>query len=160
MILVTVGMQLGFDRLIRAMDALAPELGMKVVAQTGRGEYRPANMEAHQALAPTRFEELASRARVLVSHAGIGTVLTAQRLGKPIVLMPRRADLGEHRNDHQVATVCQLAGRDGILVALGETELGVRIGEALGSKPAPDQPSPKQAQLEAAIRHFITAGSL
>lgn len=37
MILATVGMQLGFDRLIKAMDALAPGLGQPVIAQVGKG---------------------------------------------------------------------------------------------------------------------------
>ena len=83
MILVTVGMQLGFDRLIAAMDRIAPDLGLPVIAQTGKGTYRPQHMDARPRIAPAEFEALVSEARLIVSHAGIGTVLTAPTMSGP-----------------------------------------------------------------------------
>jgi UDP-N-acetylglucosamine transferase subunit ALG13 len=53
----------------------------------------------------------------------MGSILTAIELSKPIVVMPRRAHLGEHRNDHQWATVNRLGEDVGIAVAADETEL-------------------------------------
>ena len=117
MILVTVGTQLPFDRLIRHIDDIAPKLGQPVMAQTGSGGYRPVNCEFRESFAPVEFDTVFRQARVIVSHAGIGTVLTAQRLGKPIIVFPRRAAFGEHRNDHQLASCAQLAGRPGVSVA-------------------------------------------
>lgn len=155
MILVTVGMQLPFDRLIKAMDNLAPHLGMPVVAQTGIGSYVPQHMEARPKISPSEFEDLMREAQLIVSHAGIGTVLTAARLGKPVLLMPHRADLGEHRNDHQLATVRGLAGRKGILIAMDENELGDRIAEGLQYKEIARQESPSVRQLHAALSAFI-----
>lgn len=155
MILVTVGMQLGFDRLIAAMDALAPELAMPVVAQTGKGSYQVRHMEAHPSMAPAAFEALVKAAHLIVSHAGIGTVITAARCRTPIVLMPRRADLGEHRNDHQLATVRQLGGRPGILIASDEGELRARIGEGLALCDWSAQQSPTAARLHQALAAFI-----
>lgn len=155
MIIVTVGMQLGFDRLIAAMDTLAPRLGMPVIAQTGRGSYVPRNMEARQKIAPAEFETLVGEARLIVSHAGIGTVLTAARCKKPILLMPRRADIGEHRNDHQLATVRKLAGRPGIVVASDESELSARIEEGLALDDWTTVPSPTALQLHTALAAFI-----
>jgi Uncharacterized conserved protein len=154
-IIVTVGMQLGFDRLIAAMDALAPELAMPVIAQTGRGSYKPQNMEARVKIAPAEFEALMGEAQLIVAHAGIGTVLTAARCRKPILLMPRRADLGEHRNDHQPATVGKLAGRPGILVAADESELAPRIAEGLAMRELSTTQSPTARQLHGALAAFI-----
>jgi UDP-N-acetylglucosamine transferase subunit ALG13 len=154
-IIVTVGMQLGFDRLIRAMDTLAPTLGMPIIAQTGKGTYRPRNMEARTKIAPAEFEILVGEARLIVAHAGIGTVLTAARCTKPILLMPRRANLEEHRNDHQLATVRKLAGRPGILVAMDETELPERIEEGLALRDHAAAQSPTARQLHAALAAFI-----
>jgi UDP-N-acetylglucosamine transferase subunit ALG13 len=154
-IIVTVGMQLGFDRLIAAMDALAPNLDMPVIAQTGRGSYQPRNMEARSKIAPAEFEALVRKARLIVAHAGIGTVLTAARCGKPILLMPRRADLGEHRNDHQLATVGRLAARPGILVAMDESELAERIAEGLALSDWSAVGSPTARQLHSALAAFI-----
>lgn len=155
MIIVTVGMQLGFDRLIAAMDALAPDLGMPVIAQTGKGTYVPRNMDAREKIAPAEFEALVADARLIVSHAGIGTVLTAARCGKPIVLMPRRADLSEHRNDHQRATVSKLDGRPGILVAADESELAPRIAEGLALQDWTAVRSPTANKLHTALAAFI-----
>jgi UDP-N-acetylglucosamine transferase subunit ALG13 len=154
-IIVTVGMQLGFDRLIAAMDALAPDLGMPVIAQTGKGSYAPRNMEARAKIAPATFETLIGEARLIVSHAGIGTVLTAARCARPIVLMPRRANLGEHRNDHQLATVGKLAGRPGILVAQDESELAPRIAEGLALQDWSSVKSATAQQLHSALAAFI-----
>ncbi|MBU7580279.1 MAG: glucuronosyltransferase [Porphyrobacter sp.] len=155
MILVTVGMQLGFDRLIKAMDRLAPELGQPVIAQTGKGTYTPQHMEARARIAPGEFQGLMQEATLIVSHAGIGTVLTAARVGKPVLLMPRREDLGEHRNDHQLATARSLVGRPGILIAMDESELADRVAEGLQSGPVTAQESPTARQLHAALAAFI-----
>lgn len=159
-ILVTVGMQLGFDRLIEAMDDLTPNLGMDVIAQIGRGEYQPVNMETRIAIAPAEFEALVERCQLIVAHVGIGTVLTAQRFGKPILLMPRKFDHAEHRNDHQVATVKHLQGRSGILVAMDETELKDQIAQGLALSSAGTDPSPTSVQLQAAVASFIENGTL
>ena len=155
MIIVTVGMQLGFDRLIKAMDALAPTLGMPVIAQTGEGSYQTHNMEARAKIASAGFEALLGDARLIVSHAGIGTVLTAARCAKPILLMPRRADLKEHRNDHQMATVRKLAGRPGIVVANDETELPARITDGLALTDFTAVQSPTARALHGALAAFI-----
>ena len=160
MIIVTVGMQLGFDRLIAAMDELAPKLGMPVIAQTGKGSYAPRNMEARVKIAPSEFEALVGDARLIVAHAGIGTVLTAARCAKPILLMPRRADLGEHRNDHQMATVRKLAGRPGIVVANDETELPARIAEGLALTDFTAVQSPTARALHGALAAFIEGRAL
>jgi UDP-N-acetylglucosamine transferase subunit ALG13 len=159
-ILVTVGMQLGFNRLIEAMDRIAPSLGMEVVAQTGRGTYEPQNMQAHASIAPAEFEALVERSHLIVSHAGIGTVLTAQRLGKPIVLFPRRFDQGEHRNDHQLATSRQLQGRPGLLVAFDEAQLAEKIAAGLAIEAGPNLPSKTRTQLTQAVTNFIETGKI
>jgi UDP-N-acetylglucosamine transferase subunit ALG13 len=153
-------MQLGFDRLIAAMDALAPALGQPVIAQIGKGSYRPSNMQARISIAPAEFERLVAEARLIVSHAGIGTVLTAARMGKPVVLVPRRASLGEHRNDHQLATVRQLAGRPGIVVAEDETALADAIAQGLTLEGGAAVQSASALQLHEAVARFIISGTL
>lgn len=160
MILVTVGMQLSFDRLIKSMDEIALSLDMPVIAQTGLGEFNPVNMEAHDRIAPDKFEALVKQSQLIVSHAGIGTVLTAQRFQKPILLVPRRADLGEHRNDHQLATASKLHGRPGVLVAMDEAELHERIIEGLAMENAPSARSENSQRLHQSIAQFIDTGRL
>lgn len=130
MILVTVGTQLPFDRLIRLIDEIAPDLSEPVLAQNGNSKYKPQNIEAIATIRPEEFQLLIKQARLIVSHAGIGTVLTAQRHCKPLVLVPRLAKFGEHRNDHQSATVRALRSRPGIYVAETDAELRALLTNA------------------------------
>lgn len=105
MIFVTTGTQLPFDRLIKAMDEIAPSLnGEEIIAQNIDGNYNPVNFVCYTYIDKSEFEEHCRKARLIVSHAGIGSILTALDFGKPIIIMPRYAYLGEHRNDHQIAT--------------------------------------------------------
>ena len=142
------------------MDALAPSLGMEVIAQVGKGGYQPTHMEARVSIPAAEFEALVERSQLIVSHAGIGTVLTAQRLSKPILLFPRRLEHGEHRNDHQVATVRHLQGRSGLLIAMDESELEAKIAEGLAMDTGSAELSPTARQLREAIAGFIEGGAL
>ena len=129
MILVTVGTQLPFPRLTDAVARWARDAGERTVIQSGApGGGAADGVEIRQSIPPGEFERLFADARVVVGHAGIGTILTAQRIGRPLVLMPRKAALGEHRNDHQVATARHVAGRPGLYVAEDEAALAALLG--------------------------------
>ncbi len=124
MIFVTVGGQLPFDRLIRAVDGWSAARGRTdVEAQIGDGKFEPAHVRYHRFLSPGDFRLAATRADAIVAHAGMGTILLALELGKPILVMPRRAADGEHRNDHQLATARSLSSRGLVTVAADEHEL-------------------------------------
>lgn len=106
MIFVTVGSQLPFDRLIQGMDAWAGKnKEERVFAQIGDSKFKPTFLDYQAGLTAVAFREKFKEADVIVSHAGMGNVLLALELQKPLILMPRRAELKEHRNDHQMATV-------------------------------------------------------
>ena len=154
MIFATVGTQLPFARLIDALDALAQDLGEEVIAQTGPSEGAWPHLDLRDRLAPAEFEALFTAARVVVAHAGIGTILSAKRYGKPLIILPRRHDLGEHRNDHQLATARQVEALPGIHVAWETADLGPLLTRP-DLTPASDVPSPSHAALIARLRGFI-----
>ena len=139
MIFVTVGTQLPFDRLIRAVDGWAAAgAGPEVFAQIGPTSLRPGNIEARPFISPSECRELIHDADVVVSHAGMGTILSALELGTRVLVMPRRAALGEHRNDHQLATARWFAKESSVSVAFDEAELVQKLdqvdGLAVGSR--------------------------
>lgn len=124
MIFVTVGTQLAFDRLISAVDEWAGATsGREVFAQIGPSKVRPRHIEHAQFVSPEECSERMQTADAIVAHAGMGTILTALEIGKPLLVMPRRASLGEHRNEHQLATVRRFADLGKLRVAFDETEL-------------------------------------
>lgn len=124
MILVTVGTELPFDRMVRVVDDWASENGRKdVFAQIGEGGKEPLHIRHVKFLTPPEFRKYFKTARVIVSHAGMGTILSALYYGKPILIMPKKASLGEHRNEHQTATARRMMEISGVNVAFDETEL-------------------------------------
>ena len=130
MILVTVGAQMPFDRLIRAVDSWAGMVGRRdVFAQIGLTGWRPRHIEWAEFLSPADFRAKVESASLLVAHAGMGSILTALELCRPILVMPRRGSLGETRNDHQVATARQFEAQGRIAVAMDELALVRRLNE-------------------------------
>nr|WP_246352004.1 glycosyltransferase [Sphingobium subterraneum] len=136
------------------MDALAPTLSRPVFAQIGTGGYQPLHMDWKASVPAREFDTLLQSADAIVSHAGTGTILLAQKLHKPVVIMARRAAQGEHRNDHQVATAAQMVGRSGIYVADDETGLAEALHRALTVPYVPDSPGDR-TRIKDAIRHFL-----
>jgi len=108
MIFVTVGTQLPFDRLVRAVDEIAPLADEEIFAQTNGGTYMPRNIGYTDSLSAAEFDRMFRQARLIVSHAGMGTILSALMYQKPIAVMPRFAFLGEHRSEHQYATAVKM----------------------------------------------------
>lgn len=108
MIFATVGTQAPFDRFIKLLDEIAPELDEEIIAQTCKGEYYVKNIKTVDFLPPDEFNKLFAKARVIIAHAGMGTIISALKMKKPIIIMPRIASWGEHRNDHQMATAMKL----------------------------------------------------
>lgn len=166
MIFLTVGTHEPFDRLVRAVDEWyqdgknKPELFAQITKRKDSG-YVPGNFEWVERLTPVEFAARFDAANVIVAHAGMGTIISALNAGKPIVVMPRRGHLNETRNDHQFSTVQQLKGRDGIFVAMDETEIGAVIDRALTAADRHSAPPISEFAPDGfttALREFITTG--
>ncbi len=101
MIFVTVGTnEAPFDRLLRAVADLPST--EELVVQHGSSSIRPAHATCVDFLPFDEVVESVTRARVVVTHAGVGSVLVALGAGKRPVVVPRRGRLGEAVDDHQV----------------------------------------------------------
>lgn len=159
MILVTVGANTPFDRLVRCVDEWAGERGRDdVFAQIGRTDYRPTHLRWSAMLSPEEFQRKLAEASAVVAHAGMGTILSALQAGVPILVMPRRAALHEQRNDHQLATARQLAERKLVHVAQDETELRARLDELPGLRAHEPIPPLAPPPLVEHLRGFLAGG--
>ncbi|WP_019515190.1 glycosyltransferase [Sphingomonas sp. Mn802worker] len=147
MILATVGMQLPFPRLIRALDAIAARHHLHILAQALEPVAGLTHLDQRTSLTPAEFDALARDCVMIVGHAGIGTMLSAAAHAKPLVLFPRVAALGEHRNEHQRATARQFGTHPGITIAHDERELEQAC---LRDRTAPYRPA-EQPQFRALI---------
>jgi UDP-N-acetylglucosamine transferase subunit ALG13 len=101
-IFVTVGTnEARFDRLLRAVDRL--EGVEPIVVQHGASAVRPERATCFEYLPFDRLVELVRGARVVVTHAGVGSVAVALSNGKRPVVVPRLHRYGEAVDDHQLA---------------------------------------------------------
>lgn len=163
-LLLTVGAQMPFDRLVQAMDAWAAQHpSARVTAQVGDSTLRTAHLDAQRFLEPARFDQACDEADAIVGHAGIGTLFAALERGKPVLVLPRRADLRETRNDHQLATARRFGERPGVVVVWEERELAdglERLRALVQAAPGVAQPALREGPLFDVIRHFVDTGAL
>jgi len=134
MIYVTVGNHdQPFDRLIKEVDSIAQETGVKTFIQSGISRYNTNHASQVDFLPFSEAEEKIKSARVIVGHAGIGTVISARKWKKPLIITPRRKSFGEHINDHQLEICNELLEnkRAGVTVAMETTEIKPLLLEML-----------------------------
>lgn len=139
LIFLTVGnWHKGFDRLVKAVDDIKSHnvITEDVVSQIGQGSYRPANLKVFDYCSPDDFTKIMIESRVVISHAGIGTIGQALELAKPVIVVPRRAELGECSDNHQWTTASQLEKEGKVLVAREVSELPDKLREAERFVPA------------------------
>jgi len=136
-IFVTVGAQMPFDRLVGWADAwAAAHPGEDVRAQIGPTALVPAHLAVLPFMDPPAFRRTMGEARAVIAHAGMGTILGALELGKPILVVPRLGAQGETRNDHQVATARHFA-QEGLVRAAQDEATFRAEADRLAQAPAP-----------------------
>jgi len=112
MIFVTVGNDFrGFDRLLKKMDEIAPLIPSETLMQRGYSNYLPKNSKYFHFVSMKNAIEYIQKSELVVSHAGVGTIILCKEYGIPILILPRRKKCGEHMNDHQMEIAKALEGR-------------------------------------------------
>lgn len=117
MIFVAVGTQFPFDRLIRCVDEWAALRKVTVVAQIATGDYLPTHASYERFMTTEAFNKNLQAASLIISHAGMGNIITAIENSKPIIVMNRQYELGEHRNNHQADGLEWMAKLPGVYTA-------------------------------------------
>ncbi len=102
MIFVTVGLMYGFKSLIREMDRIAGRTEEAVIMQIGNTPYEPKYAQYFRFATREEIDGLYNNARIVVCHAGVGSILTALQYNKPVIIIPRKKKDGEVADEHQI----------------------------------------------------------
>lgn len=130
MIFISVGTQLSFDRLTKTVDSwLSSHAEEEAFFQIAEGEYQPKNGVVQKYVGADQYQQIFEESDLIISHAGMGTIISALESGKSVIVMPRRFSLGEHRNDHQMATAERIGELGGAEVAWCEEELLAKLDD-------------------------------
>jgi UDP-N-acetylglucosamine transferase subunit ALG13 len=120
------------DQLIEAGVIREP-----VFAQTGHSDYVPRHFSWTPFLPKAEFEEKISRCRLLITHSGVGTIITGIKNKKPTIVYPRLAKYAEHVDDHQLEIATAFAEKNLVLLCGDGDDLADRIREAMGHSFSP-----------------------
>ena len=136
MILVTLGTQdKPFYRLLEAIDEQIEKGNIKdkVVVQAGfmYGKYESKNMEMFDLIDREEFTKLVSECDYLITHGGVGSILTGLKAEKKVIVCPRLFKYKEHMNDHQVQIVDNFA-KSGYILSFND---GDDLGEIIKKIP-------------------------
>ena len=108
MILVTLGTQdKSFKRLL---DAIQNEIDKgnikdKVIVQAGCTEFKSDDMEIFDLIDRDKFSDLIKECDLLITHGGVGSILTGLKNNKKVIAVPRLSKYKEHTNDHQLQII-------------------------------------------------------
>ena len=105
MIFVILGTQkFQLNRLLKTLDQYV-EKGLikdRIVAQIGYSDYLPRWYEYVEFLNKEEFDSMIQEADVVISHSGVGSIISALNAKKPVIVFPRLAKYREHIDDHQM----------------------------------------------------------
>ena len=108
MILVTLGTQdKSFKRLLDSVQKQIDngKIKDKVVVQAGCTKYNSNDMEIFDLIDRDKFSELIKECDLLITHGGVGSIITGLKNGKTVIAAARLAKYKEHTNDHQLQII-------------------------------------------------------
>jgi len=121
---VSVGTQLPFERLLNAVDNVIGVLNIeKCVYQIAESDFNSKYGVVYKYLSPIEYKKEFDECDVFISHAGMGSIITALDELKPIIIFPRLHSCGEHRNNHQLSTAEKFKNFDNVYYAESEDEI-------------------------------------
>ena len=120
MIFVTVGNHpRSFERLIKSIDDMlkSGEINEQVIIQIGYTNYTPIYADCFKFKPMDDIIELTKNANIVITHGGIGSILTSLKFGKPTIVVPRMKKFNEHTNNHQLEITQELE-KEGRIIAV------------------------------------------
>ncbi len=104
MILVLLGTQNNsFKRLLEQIDLLIKNkiIQDEVVVQAGYTKHTSSNMKILDFISNEELEKWQEKADLIITHGGVGSILSSITKGKKVIAVARQHQYGEHINDHQ-----------------------------------------------------------
>ncbi len=140
MIFITLGTQdKSFHRLLEEMELICERqmISERIVVQAGFTEFSSKFMEVVDYIPYDQFEKLIQEADLIITHGGVGSIMTALKYQKKIIGVPRLKKYGEHHNDHQTEILEQF-DKNGYLIyayEVSQLEDALFLAQSFQAKP-------------------------
>ncbi|GGK01683.1 beta-1,4-galactosyltransferase [Lentibacillus kapialis] len=156
MILVVLGThELPFTRLLNEVERLKTDgiIQEDVIVQHGHTAYQSDNLILKPFVSFEEMDLLYEQARLIITHAGTGSIIMGLRKAKHVIACPRLSKYGEHNDDHQLQIVSALAGQGHMLSWEEDTRLEDVIRQIEAFQPKPFKSG--REQIYELIENFI-----
>ena len=120
MILVLLGTQNNsFHRLLEKIDDLINKKIIKeeVIVQAGYTKYDTKNMKILDFVTSNQLEKMQKEARIIITHGGVGSIITSLKMSKRVIGVPKLDKYSEHVNDHQ-RQIVELFSQKGYIIGV------------------------------------------
>ena len=120
MILVLLGTQdNSFHRLLEEIDKLIEKgiIKEEVIVQAGYMKYNSKNMKIFDLISREELEKYMKQSSFIITHGGVGSIISALKNGKKVIAVPRKHEYKEHVNNHQIEIV-ELFNSKGYIIGL------------------------------------------
>lgn len=138
MILVLLGTQNNsFHRLLEEIDKLIEKkvITEDVLVQAGYTKYKSKNMKIFGLISQDELEKYQEQADLIITHGGVGSIISSIKKGKKVIAVPRLHKYHEHVNDHQIQIIDSFSKKGYIIGIKGVEELESAIKKAKTFEP-------------------------
>ncbi len=140
MILVLLGtFPTAFPRPLIEIEKLCKEGWLKeeIIVQNGHTQFESSYMTMRTFIPPDELTALCIDARIVISHAGTGSLTKAIKLGKKIIAVARLAKYQEMVDDHQVEILTVFSDLNYVLPWTDGVSLSTLLQSIEDFKPSP-----------------------
>lgn len=126
MIFVILGTQkFQLNRLLKTLDQYVEKGIIKdeIIAQIGYSDYLPKRYQYVEFLNKEEFDAMIQKADIIISHSGVGAIISALNARKPVIVYPRLAKYREHIDDHQTEIAYAFSKKQYVLTCREEDDL-------------------------------------
>ena len=105
MILVLLGTQNNsFHRLLEEVEKNIKDntINEEVIVQAGYTKYQTHRMRVIDLMSKEQLSQFQDEADLIITHGGVGSIITSIEQGKKVIAVPRLKKYNEHVNDHQL----------------------------------------------------------
>ena len=138
MIFVMLGTQNNsFHRLLEEVQKNIDNgnINEEVVVQKGYTKFESKDMTLFDEISQDKFNKLIDKADLIITHWGVGSIITSITKGKKVIAVPRLQKYGEHVNDHQL-DIIESFNEKGYIIGLHDvSELGNALKKIKNFKP-------------------------
>lgn len=111
MIFVILGThELEFKRLLKYLEDM--DIKEEVIIQSGNTNFTSNKYKVIPFLDQNDFNKYIKESTLVITHGGVGSILTALRHKKKVITMPRLSKYNEHNDDHQLE-ICNKLSKEG-----------------------------------------------